>query len=108
MVTLGNAEQVGDDEHGERLAVVVDELALAAVDELVDLAVGEPPDEVLVLAQALRRDQSHEQPAVRGVHRRVEREHLVAHRQRVAVLLDERVDVVTLERHREPGERTGG
>ena len=78
------------------------------VDELVDLAVGEPPHELLVLAQPLRRDQAHEQRAVRGVDRRVEREQLVAHRQLVAVLLDERVDVVALERHGEPGERPGG
>ena len=67
MVVLGHAEQVGDDEHRERLRVPVDELALAAVEELVDLAIGEPPHELLVLVQALRRDQAHEQPAVRGV-----------------------------------------
>ena len=44
---------------------------------------------------------------MRGVHRRVEGEQLVAQRQLVAVLLDERADVVALERHREPGERPG-
>ena len=108
VVALRHAEQVGDDEHGERLAVAADELAVAALDELVDLAIGQPPHELLVLAQPLRRDQAHEQRAVRGVDRRVEREQLVAHRQRVAVLLDERVDVVALERHREAGERPGG
>ena len=57
--------------------------------------------------QALRRDQPHQQRAVRGVHRRVERRELVAHRQLVAVLLDERADVVADERHREAGERPG-
>ena len=87
VVALRHAEQVGDGEHGERLAVPADELAVAAGDELVDLAIGEPPHEVLVLAEALRRDQAHEQRAVRGVDRRVEREQLVAHRQLVAVLL---------------------
>ena len=108
VVALGHAEQVGDDEHRERLAVAADELAVAALDELVDLAVGEPPHELLVLAQPLRRDQPHQQRAVRGVDRRVEGEQLVAHRQLVAVLLDERVDVVALERDREAGERPGG
>ena len=108
VVALRDAEQVGDDEHGERLAVLADELAAAAVDELVDLAVGEAPHELLVLAQSLRRDQAHEQRAVRGVDRRVEREQLIAHRQLVAVLLDERVDVVALERDGEAGERPGG
>ena len=107
VVALRYAEQVGDDEHGKRLAVPADELAVAAVDELVDLAVGEPPHELLVLAQALRRDQAHQQRAVRGVDRRVEREQLIAHRQLVAVLLDERADVVALERHGETGERPG-
>ena len=101
VVALRYAEQVGDDEHGERLAVRADELAVAAVDELVDLTIGEPPHELLVLAQPLRRDQPHQQRAVRGVDRRVEREQLVADRQRVAVLLDERADVVALERRRE-------
>ena len=41
--------------------------------------------------------------AVRGVDRRVEGEQLVAHRQLVAVLLDERADVVALERTGKPG-----
>ena len=41
--------------------------------------------------------------AVVGVHRRVERRQLVADRQLVAVLLDQRGDVVALERHGEPG-----
>ena len=62
----------------------------AAGDELVDLAVGEPPHERLVLLEPLRRDQPHQQRAVVGVLRRVERRELVAHRQLVAVLLDER------------------
>jgi hypothetical protein len=73
VIALRHAEQVGDDQHGERLAVPADELASATVDELVDLAVGEAPHELLVLAQALRRDQAHEQRTVRGVDRRVER-----------------------------------
>ena len=41
MVLLGHAEQVGDDEHGERLGVGADELAVAVGDELVELLVGE-------------------------------------------------------------------
>ncbi len=40
-----------------------------------------------------------------GVARRIERRQLVAERQRVAVLLDERTHVVAFERDRETGER---
>ncbi len=108
VIALRDAEQVGDDEHGEGLAVPADELATAAVDELVDLAVGEAPHELLVLAEALRRDQAHEQCPMRGVDRRVERDQLVAHRELAPVLLDERVDVVALERDGEAGERSRG
>ena len=68
------------------LAYVADELALAAAEERVELAVGEAPHELLVLLQALRRDQPHEQGAVIRVLRRIERGQLVAHRQLVAVL----------------------
>ena len=107
VVVLGHAEQVGDDEQGERARELADELALAVGEERVELAVGEPPHELLVLLEALRRDQPHQQRAVVGVHGRVERGDLVAHRQLVAVLLDELADVVALERDGEPGERTG-
>ena len=47
-------------------------------DELVDLAVGEPPHELLVLLQPLRRDQPHEQAPVLRVLGRVHGGHLVA------------------------------
>src|SRR6185312_15857884 len=47
----------------------------------------------------------HEQPAVRGVLRRVERGELVAEGQLVAVFLDDRRDVVALERDRHLDER---
>ncbi len=87
MVGFGNAEQIGDDEQGERVRVVVDELALTPVEELVDLTIGEPPHELLVLLEALRRDQPHQEPAVSGVLRRIERGQLIAERQLVAVLL---------------------
>ena len=90
VVFLGNAEEVGDDEQRERLRVLADELALALAEDLVDLPVGEPPHERLVLLQALRRDEAHQQRAVRGVLRRVEGRQLVAERQPVAVLLDDR------------------
>ncbi len=86
VVLLGNTEEVGDDEHRERAGEVVDELAAAPVDERVELAVGQPPHEVLVLLEALRRDQPHQQTAMVGVRRRIHRRELVAHRQRVAVL----------------------
>ena len=54
VLVLRDTQEVGDDEQGERVGVVADELALAARDELVDLAVGEPPHELLVLLQPLR------------------------------------------------------
>ena len=107
VIGFGHSEEVGDHEHGEGLGELADELARAVPDELVQLAVGQPPHELLVLLQPLRGDQPHEQPAVRRVHGRVERGELVAHRQLVAVLLDERADVVAFERHREPRERPG-
>ena len=56
VVLLGHAEQVGDDEHGERLGVGADELAVAVGDELVELLVGEAPHERLVVLEPLRRD----------------------------------------------------
>ena len=105
VVLLGHAEQVGDDVEGEWPREVTDEFALATLDELVDLAVGVPPHEVLVLAQPLRGDQPHQQAAVRLMHRVVHDGDLVAERQLVAVVVDEVADVVALERHREPGER---
>ncbi len=46
--------------------------------------------------------------AVRGVDGRVERQQLIAERQLVAVLFDERADVVAREGHGKPGERPGG
>ena len=101
VIGFGNAEQIGDHHQRERVRVVADELALAAVEELVDLAIGELPHELLVLLQALRRDQPQQQPAVRGVLRRIERRQLIAERQRVAVLVDDRADVVAFER--QPG-----
>ncbi len=104
VVLFGHAEQVGDDQHGERLREVADELALAGLDELVELTIGEAPHELLVLLEALRRDQSHQQRAMRGVLRRVERRQLVAERQLVAILLDEFADVVAFQRHRESRE----
>ena len=45
MVGFGHAEEVGDDEHGERLGVRGDELAAAVGDELVELPIGEAPHE---------------------------------------------------------------
>jgi hypothetical protein len=104
VVFLGNPEQIRDDEHRERRRVSIDELACAVGGELVDDLIGEPPHKFLVLPQALRRDQSHQQRAVCRVHRRIERRELVAERQLVAVLLDELADVAPLEQDGEPGE----
>ena len=54
VVLLGHTEQVGDDQQRERLCVRREELALAVGDELIDVAVGQPPHEVLVLLEPLR------------------------------------------------------
>ena len=60
VIVFGHAEQVGDHEHGERLRVRADELALPVGDELVELLIGEAPHELLVVLQPLRRDQPHQ------------------------------------------------
>ena len=75
--------------------------------ELVELAVGELPHERFVLLEALRRDQPHQQRPMIGVRRGVEGHQVLVHRQLVAVLLDERADVVARGLDRKPGERTG-
>ena len=105
MIRFGHAEQVGDDEHGEGLRVRADELAPAVADELVELLVGEAPHELLVVLQPLRRDQPHQQRAFLRVLGRVHRDHVLVHRQLVAVAIDDLADVVALERHRERRER---
>ena len=94
VVGLGHAEEVGDDVQGEGTGVAPDELALPAGRELVDLAVRVPPHEVLVLLEALGRDEAHQHAPVRLVLRRVHHGELVAEGQFVAVLLDELADVV--------------
>ena len=53
-------EQIGHDEHRERLRVRADELAAAVGDELVELLIGEAPHERLVVLEPPRRDQPHE------------------------------------------------
>ena len=108
VVLLGHTEQVGDDQHGVGLGVLADELALAAGLEPVDLAVGQPPQGGLVLLQALRRDQPHQEPPLGGVLGGVEGGELVAEREAVAVGLDDLGDVIALERHGELGEGPDG
>ena len=54
VVGLGDAQQVGDREHGEGLRVGADELAAPVGDELVELLIGETPHERLVVLEALR------------------------------------------------------
>jgi hypothetical protein len=73
VVCFRHAEQVGDDEEGERVRVLLHEIALAPRGELVDLAIGEPPHELLVLLETLRRDQPPQQRSMGGVLRRIER-----------------------------------
>ena len=106
VVGLGHAEQVGDDQHREGLRVRADELAVAVGDELVELLIREAPHERLVLLQPLRRDEPHEQRPLPGVVGRVHRHHVLVHRELVAVAVDDRADVVALERDRERDEGT--
>ena len=106
-VFFGHAKKVGDHPQRERTRESLDELALTRSEEVVEDVVGELPHRVLVLLEALRRDQPHQQRTVIGVGRRVEGRQLVAERNLVAVLLDQFGDVVTLERDRKPRERAG-
>ena len=107
VVRLRDTEQVGDDEHGERVGVPRHELGPVAAHELVDLAVGQPPHEVLVLLEPLRGELAHEQVPVVVVLRRIHGDDLVAERQLGAVLRNQPADVLLpLERDREAGERT--
>ena len=105
VVGFGDSEDIGDGEHGEGLAVRADELATTRADELVDLAVGQAPHERLVLLQALRREQAHHQRALLGVHRRVHGDHVLVHRELVAVAVDDPPDVVALEGDGKRGKR---
>ncbi len=108
VVRLRDAEQIRDDEHGERVGVPRDELGLVAPHELVDLTVGEPPHEILVLLEPLRRELAHQQVPVVVVLRGVHRDDLVAERQLASMFRDEGADILlSLERNREPGERAG-
>ncbi len=107
VVFLGHAEEVGDDQHGERAGEVTQELTPAISEELCELAVGEPPHRVLVLLQPARGQQAHEEGAVLRVPGRVEGRELVAVGQLVSMLLDQVGDVVAFEGHGKPGKRAG-
>jgi hypothetical protein len=61
VVLLGHTEEVSDHQQRERPAVSGQELALPVGDELVDVAVGEPPHEVLVLLEPLGGQQPAQQ-----------------------------------------------
>ena len=104
---LWDPEEVGNDEQRERVGVVADELALTTSDELVDLTVGEPPHEFLVLLQPLRCELAHDQVPVVVVLGWVHRRELVTERQLVAVSLDQFAHVVaTFELNGKAGKRT--
>ena len=80
MVGFGDALEVGDDREREGLGVGPDDLERPLIGEGVDESVGELPHEVLVLLEALRRDEPHQEVTMRRVVRRVERGQLVAER----------------------------
>ena len=102
----GDTEQVGDDEHRERLRVLRDELARAPLHEAVDLLVRCPPHEPLVLLEPNRRQLTHHQPAVGRVLRRVEGDEVFVEGEDVAVLLDQRRNVVSVRSAGQRWERT--
>ena len=106
VVGLGHAEQIGNDQHRERLRVRADELAATVCDELVELFVGQAPHEGFVVLEPPRRDQPHEQRAFLRVHRRVHRHHVLVHRELVAVPVDDVAHVVALEWDGKRDERT--
>ena len=85
VVGLGYAEDVGDDQQRERLGVGGDELAPTEAQELVELPIREPPHEVLVLPEAERGEQPHEQRPLSSVIGRIHRDHVLVHRELVAI-----------------------
>ena len=82
MVLGRHAEKIGNDQQRERLRVILEELACAAVDELVELLVGKAPHEVFVLLEALGGDELVQQPPGSRVQRRVLRGDVLGHRDR--------------------------
>ncbi len=108
VVLFGHAEEVGDDQHGVGLGVLAHELALPPGVEPVDPVVGQSPQGLLVLLEALRGDQPHEQTALGRVLGRIERRKLIAEGEVVAVGLDDLGDVVALEWDGELGEGPDG
>ena len=105
VVLFRHPEQIGDHQHRERLGVGGDELATAVTEELVELFIGQPPDERLVVLQPLRGDESHQQPSLTGVLGRVHGHHVLVHGQLVPVAVDDVTDVITFQGYREGGER---
>ena len=65
----------------------------------VELAIGEAPHERLVFLQTLRRDQPHQHRPLAGVIGWVHRDHVLVHRELIAVAVDDPADVVAFERH---------
>ena len=57
-ILFGDAKQIRDGQRRKGFAVFAEELAAAVGDELVELAVCETPDVVLVLLQAARSQQA--------------------------------------------------
>jgi hypothetical protein len=100
-----HAQQVGDHQRGERLGVLTEELAPTVGDELVELAIGQLPHEVLVLLQPRRGQQAAEQRAGAGVRRRVHRHHQLVDGKQMPVCLDLLGDVVPLGDERQRRER---
>ena len=108
VIGFGHTEQVGDGKQRVGLGIRLQELAFAALDELVKLLVGQTQQEVLVLFEARGRQQPAQHRSGPGVVRRIHRHHVLVQRQSCAVLLDQAADVVAgrLERQRREGPPT--
>ena len=75
------------------------------VEELVELTVGEPPHELLVLLQPARGQQLAQHRPGAGVVRWIHGDHVLEHRKVAAVLVDLGADVVALGLERQRGKR---
>jgi hypothetical protein len=105
VVLARNAEQVGDHQQREGVRVGPAELDLAAVDELVDQLLGEARHELLVVLEAVRREELVEQRPVPGVLGRIEGDEHVAERDFVAAIFDDILDGLSRARVRQLRER---
>src|ERR1700758_1988075 len=81
------------------------ELTLAAIDERVDLLIGQPPHEIFILAQPFWRQELAEKSAGARVLGRVLGRDVFCHWQLVTVFLDQFADIITAGAKGQTGKR---